>query len=147
MASCADPHVASALAVIGPLTVCSSILPWRAANGPTWPGENQGARTEATVRDVEGALGSGDVVWGGDWNHAVHGTETSGSARGAAAIRGLLERRGLQLATRGLPHRIGGLLTIDHIAVPDTWQITDVRRVGAAGFSDHDAYTVDVTVC
>jgi hypothetical protein len=48
--------------------------------------------------------------------------------------------------TAELPHRLDGLLSIDHVAVPTTWTLRDVVRLDAEGLSDHDAYVVDVAV-
>lgn len=67
----------------------------------------------------------------------------------AAAIKGVLADRQLQVATRGLPHCIPGLFTIDHIAVPKAGQIVDVTRIVAEGLrgnrlSDHDACAAEI---
>lgn len=89
------------------------------------------------------------VVWGGDWNHAMEGPEYAGGLAGKAAIKGVLADRQLQVATRGLPHCIPGLFTIDHIAVPKAGQIVDVPRIVAEGLrgnrlSDHDACAAEI---
>jgi hypothetical protein len=89
-------------------------------------------------------------VWGGDWNHALTGREYTGSATGRASVLAALEALELQVPTRELPHRVEGLLSIDHIAVPASWQVEDAYRIVAADagkrLSDHDAYVVSVTL-
>jgi len=48
------------------------------------------------------------------------------------------------------PHQIEGLLSIDHIAVPKAWVVSDTQRhrafAGDTRMSDHDAYVVDAVV-
>jgi hypothetical protein len=58
-------------------------------------------------------------VWGGDWNHALTGREHAGSIAGRASIASALTELGLVVPTTDLAHRIDGLLSIDHIAVPE----------------------------
>ena len=85
------------------------------------------------------------LVWGGDWNHALTGKEHAGSAGGRAAITGALDELGLVVPTAELPHRIDGLLSIDHIAVSQEFAGEPTRVVAAKGakrLSDHDAYVV-----
>lgn len=72
------------------------------------------------------------LVWGGHWNHAMEGREYAGSLAGRAAIKNVLADRQWKLATHDLPHRIPGLFTIDHIAVPEAAEIVDVTRVVAS---------------
>lgn len=141
-----DPHGASAMAEIAGLRVCSSILPWRGSGDrDPWRGGDTAERTEAAVSSIE--LG-GPAVWGGDWNHALLGREWSGSQRGRQAIAGAVDRLGLQVPTNRAPHRIDGLLSIDHIAVPSDWKVLEVLRhsasVDGVRISDHDAYVVEV---
>lgn len=65
-----DPHVGTAMAQVGELRVCSSILPWRDLRWTrSWPGTNQAQKTSAAVAAIEGAR---PTVWGGDWNHIRH---------------------------------------------------------------------------
>ena len=83
----------------------------------------------------------------GDWNHALKGKEYAGSAGGRAAITSALDELGLVVPTAELPHRIDGLLSIDHIAVPKEIAGEPTRVVAAKGdkrLSDHDAYVVEV---
>ncbi|WP_347057399.1 endonuclease/exonuclease/phosphatase family protein [Blastococcus sp. HT6-30] len=147
-----DPHVASAAAVIDGITYCSSILPWRDSGGePTWPGAEpprnlHSGRTRYAVRQLVCALPHQDLVWGGDWNHALSGDEYAGSKGGRAHVRAAVNLLGLQVPTAELPHRLDGLLSIDHIAVPTSWTVRDARRLDATGLSDHDGYVVDVEV-
>ena len=93
----------------------------------------------------------GDLVWGGDWNHAMHGGEYSGSLAGRTAIQNVLAGHRLKVATHRSPHRMSGLFTIDHIAVPETAQILTVNPVipedvRGHQLSDHDAYTAELAV-
>ena len=87
------------------------------------------------------------LVWGGDWNHALTGKEYAGSIGGRRAVMAALDGLGLEATTTDLPHRIDGLFTIDHLAVPSGLR-AQASRVEAAHegkrLSDHDAYVVDV---
>lgn len=145
----AEPHPASAAAEIDGVTYCSSILPWRGC-GQThpWVEGSHGERTRHAVDQLAAALGPGPLVWGGDWNHALSGAEHAGSKAGRGHLAALVNARGLSVPTATLPHRIAGLLSIDHIAVPSAWSAT-ARRLPAqaddARLSDHDAYVVDVS--
>lgn len=88
------------------------------------------------------------MVWGGDWNHALHGPEYAGSRGGRSHIENAVSQLELQVPTQRLPHRIEGLLSIDHIAVPTGALVQAAERVAAATddgrLSDHDAYVVTV---
>lgn len=144
-----DPHVASAAAVIDGVTYCSTILPWRSSGGePTWPGADpprnvHAGRTRYAVEMLLNELPHRDLVWGGDWNHALSGTEYAGSQGGRKHLMRSVTELGLQVPTAELPHRLPGLLTIDHIAVPGSWTVRSAERLDAAGLSDHDAYVID----
>jgi hypothetical protein len=136
-----DPHGASALATIADITCCASILPWRACGSEEpWTGASL---TEKTERAVAAIVASRPCVWGGDWNHALEGPETAGSLAGRAAIQRGIDQLGLLVATRAAPHRLEGLSSIDHIAVPRDWIVGPVQHVPAGHLSDHDAYVVD----
>lgn len=144
-----SPHPAAALVQLGDLRVCSCVLPWRGAR-PYWPDE--GSNTAAITLAALGHLGPSltktgrPVVWGGDWNHAMTGREYAGSKEGRGAIEALVSTLGLTVTTADAPHRIEGLLSIDHIAVPTSWVSGPCRRVVAEAegkrLSDHDAYVV-----
>lgn len=76
------------------------------------------------------------------------GKEYAGSVAGRTSICDALGRRGLKAHTKSLPHRIAGLLSIDHIAVPEAWTATPTRVsavVGGKALSDHDLYVLEVT--
>ena len=130
--------------------MCSCVLPWRGA-ARSWPDEaaNTAGRTIAALDRLRPALlAAGDrLVWGGDWNHAMRGREYAGSKAGRVAIQELATACRLQVATAGQPHAIDGLLSIDHIAVPDDARIPSARRIVAEAdgrrLSDHDAYVVE----
>jgi endonuclease/exonuclease/phosphatase family metal-dependent hydrolase len=139
------PHGASAMVELEGLRVCSSILPWRGCGtrGP-WTGSTTSEKTSAAVAEIEAHAPS---VWGGDWNHALSGREWTGSIDGRRTLLAAVERLQLQVPTAEMPHQIDGLVSIDHLAVPTTWEVRATQRyrafVGAARISDHDAYVVD----
>ena len=148
-----SPHPAAATAVLDGVLLCSCVLPWRAARA-RWPAEDTGdvaaMTTAALARLRTGLLAApGSVVWGGDWNHALHAREYAGTNDGRKVIGKLVTRLCLKVPTEHLPHAIAGLLSIDHIAVPTAWHVTECQRVVAvvAGkrLSDHDAYIVNCT--
>ena len=139
-----DPHPASAAGRVGDLLVCASVLPWRSSGGDApWCGSTQGERTVNAVNDLK-RIAKAPVVWGGDFNHALQGPEVAGSRDGTARILELLQSCGSAARTVGLAHRLPGVLTIDHIAVPVAWGLESVSHHDARGLSDHDLYVVDV---
>lgn len=143
-----DPHGASAMVELEGLRVCSSVLPWRSCGQlHPWVGATTAEKTTEAVAAVASSRPS---VWGGDWNHALSGQEYAGSLAGRCALLATIEGLGLQVPTALLPHHIEGLLSIDHIAVPQAWEIRSTQRysalVGERRSSDHDAYVADVTV-
>jgi hypothetical protein len=146
-----SPHPAAALAFLeSGLLLCSCILPWRGSR-PRWPdgGATLAEMTAGALRRLGPALaeGAGPVVWGGDWNHSMRGPERVGSMAGRGAVLGLVAQLGLDVVTAACPHRIEGLLSIDHIAVPRAWRTETPRRrsavVRGGVLSDHDAYVVE----
>lgn len=143
-----DPHAASAAVTLGGVTYCSSILPWRGCGSEhPWVGATHGERTGAAVDSLAGALKTEPLIWGGDWNHALSDAEHAGSKAGRAHVARFLDTRSLRVPTADQPHRISGLLSIDHIAIPAGWQGTARRVVAEADsvrLSDHDAYVVEV---
>ncbi len=144
-------HEAAAFATVGELRVCSCVLPWRAAR-LSWPdkGANLAAITRMAVERLQDGLasGPGDVVWGGDWNHALEGPDHVGTRVGRSALSALIATLGLKAPTAGLGHKDRGMCSIDHIAVPDRWRVGTASHLAAetaAGrLSDHDAYVVEV---
>jgi hypothetical protein len=145
----ADPHPASALATVAGWSVCSSILPWRSCGTRApWVGTRHLDKTRNAVDELLTGLPRDRLVWGGDWNHALSGPEYAGSKDGREVILDYLSRLGLDVPTAHAPHRIEGLLSIDHIAVPADWAVALMARVVAEvqgrRLSDHDAYVVDV---
>ena len=142
-----DPHPASALARVGDLTYCSSILPWRSCgNRAPWVGPRHMDKTAHAVEQLVGELPRSGLVWGGDWNHALTGSEYAGSIGGRAALLKAVAELGLTVPTSEQPHRLEGLLTIDHIAVGHAVDVRGVERhtplVAGRHLSDHDAYVV-----
>ncbi len=143
-----DPHGASAMVVIEGLRVCSSVLPWRSCgtHGP-WTGSTTAEKTAEAVAAVESVR---PTVWGGDWNHALSGREWAGSMAGRRYLLAAVERLSLQVPTAWEPHHLEDLLSIDHLAVPQSWTVDAVGRhrafVGTGRISDHDAYAIDVSI-
>jgi endonuclease/exonuclease/phosphatase family metal-dependent hydrolase len=144
LSPCPDPHPASAMAEVDGIRYCSSILPWRSAGSrPIWPGERHAEWTSRTVDALRESLRP-PAVWGGDFNHALTGREWSGSKAGRESIASLLQDLDLQTPTAHLGHRLDGLLSIDHIAVPAAWHVREASRHDATGLSDHAGYLVEV---
>jgi hypothetical protein len=142
-----DPHGASAMAAVGDLRICSSILPWKGSGARVpWTGGNTAERTASAVAAVESAT---PTLWRGDWNHALSGREWAGSLEGRRRILDAVERLSLQVPTGDAAHQIDGLLSIDHIAVPASWTVLAVEHhpafVDDVRISDHDAYVVEVS--
>lgn len=134
------------MAHVDGLRFSSSVLPWRSCGtGEPWVGEEHAEKTAAAVAAVEVAAPD---VWGGDWNHALSGREWSGSVAGRRSVLEAVERLGLQVPTTEMPHQIEGLLSIDHVAVPEQWHAATAWRlpvyVGGVRLADHDAYVVAV---
>jgi hypothetical protein len=79
-----DPHPASAMASVEDWTFCSSILPWRTCGTVPWGEGRHADKTRAAVDTLLRSLPTTGLVWGGDWNHALHGREYAGSIAGEA---------------------------------------------------------------
>ena len=139
-----DPHPATAAVRLGRLVCWSSVLPWRSSGAIPWGAAPHADRTRRVLDSLLASSPAPDV-WGGDWNHALHGREWSGSKVGRGHLLRAIARWELQPLTGGLPHRLPDLLSIDHIAVPGVWPAHAAESVDATGLSDHDAYVVDVT--
>lgn len=144
----ADPHPTSASVRLGATTLVSSVLPWRSCGSRhPWGGGRHAEKTQASVREIVESIES-PAIWGGDWNHTMHGREYAGSQAGRARIAEAIHELQLQIPTEHLPHRIDGLLSIDHIAVPAGGVVLAAERVVATAdgkrLSDHDAYVVNI---
>ena len=106
-------------------------------------GGDQAENTRTWLGDLDWHWPDGEVVWGGDWNHELHGRMWVGCRPGREAILELLARRGLVCPTALLQTRKGAR-TIDHVAVPGTWRIDRVELVEVPDrLSDHDIVIVD----
>lgn len=139
-----EPHPASVAARLDGLLLCSTVLPWRGCgSNPPWEGTTHAEKTERALARALSALPDGDLVWGGDWNHALTGPEHAGSKAGRRALLDAIRARDLHAPTGSLPHRLGTCLSIDHIAVPQGWRAA-ARHVPVGRLSDHDAYVVDI---
>lgn len=141
-----DPHPATAMAAVGGLRVCSSVLPWGGCGAtPPWIGSDTADRTDHAVRAI---AAQAPDIWGGDWNHAMAGPEVAGSLAGRRHVIGTTEALGLQVPTGRSPHHLDGIFSIDHVAVPARWHVVDAEHHSAAvdgvRVSDHDAYVVEV---
>lgn len=144
-----DPHPASAMAAIDGTTYCSSILPWRSCSDRSpWVGTRHADKTGHAVKELLANLPRQDLVWGGDWNHALDDREYAGSRGGRQHILHALDELDLTVPTTPLPHRIDELLTIDHVAVARAATVLGVTRCVAESegtrLSDHDAYVVEI---
>lgn len=141
-----EPHPASIAGTVSGIRYCSSILPWRGCSPREfWVGANLVEKMTRTAGPIEAWA---PQVWGGDWNQSFIGRETAGTLAGRRRLTAALERLGLQLPTALLPHRLEGIGTIDHIAVPATWAVLTTEHIvtthDGARLSDHDAYVVEV---
>lgn len=142
------PHPASAAARIDGTTYCSIVLPWRSC-GPEhpWTPGNHATKMRAALDQLQAGLATaGDnLVLGGDFNQALHGPETAGSAEGRTHLTAFLHKLGLRSATAALPHQLDCLATIDHITVGARSIVRAPEQVPAAALSDHDAYTLELS--
>ena len=147
---CLVPHGASTGAVIDGVTYVCSVLPWAGSGGDhPWDGDDHPSRVAATLEALRPFLAAqADLVWGGDWNHALHGPERAGSSRGRADLLQLLLDLGLGVATSELAHALPGLRSIDHVAARLPTQRAErvVAELGHRRLSDHDLSVVDLDV-
>lgn len=139
-----DPHPASAAAIVNGITYCSTILPWKGANGSPWIGSFHSERTGVAVKTLLEKLSTSDLVWGGDWNHSLIGKEHAGSIGGRKHVLDAVEKLKLKVPTTDLLHRGDYCNAIDHIGVPYLWTVKSAKRIDADGLSDHDAYVVEI---
>jgi len=154
-----SPHEGLALARVHlderSLLVGCSVMPWRGAR-TSWPGDATASFDERFslalaihLDAVQHARRSGEgVVWGGDFNQSLDGTETVGSRKSRSLLLDGFESLGLGAATARLEHLNPKIFSIDHIAVPTPWSVLQsqaLRPVDAAGkrLSDHAAYVVE----
>jgi hypothetical protein len=144
-------HEAAAFATVGDLRVCSCVFPWNRVPLVEWPDEaaDVAAATEMAIDRLRDGFDHGsDLLWGGDWNQTLQGRVTT--VVGRKALSALISTLALKVPTAALAHTDGGgYCSIDHIAVPNNWNVTTVSRlVGKSErntrLSDHDAYVVDV---
>jgi hypothetical protein len=145
-----DPHPASAAAIVGGTTFVSSILPWRTC-GSDWPwvGATTAEKTRSTLDDLLKHLPRHNLVWDGDWNHSLEGSESAGSYDGREMIEGALKELDLWAPTEQLNHRLHGVKSIDHLAVSRQRPSSRAKHLPAVlddgtELSDHDAYVVDI---
>lgn len=126
-------------------------VPWNAVPLSEWPDKaaDLEAVTEMAIDRLRDGLDHGtDLVWGGDWNQTLQGRVAT--KIGQKALSALISTLGLKVPTAVLAHTDGGgYCSIDHIAVPNNWNVTTVSRlVGSSErntrLSDHDAYVVEV---
>lgn len=143
-----DPHPASAAVIVNKITYCSTVLPWRAVKEDAFPpiDAKHAEKTKRAIELLVQELPPSNSVWGGDWNHSLVGSEVAGSNDGRKYLLDALKVLGLKVTTTDLWHQNGVSKTIDHIAIPKTWNATGAKQVSAKGLSDHDAYVVDVEI-
>ena len=140
-----DPHRATAMAHGDGLRLLSSVLPWRAC-GASWGGSNLAEKMSTTLSSLSEHIDE-TTIWGGDWNQALEGRDYVGSS-GRKSILELVDAAQLSVPTRTLASAARGHRSIDHIAVPISWDVTSAHRLEATvdgqRLSDHDAYVVSV---
>jgi hypothetical protein len=137
------------------LAACS-VLPWRGARG-SWPdGERESfaARCQDCLarhaQEIAEAAGpADDIIWGGDFNQALHGHEWVGSRAGRETLRTTLAELGLAAVTANSSGAADGTFSIDHVAVPQGWAgrcavETELPAVDGRALSDHPVYVVSV---
>ncbi len=145
-----EPHPASVSVNCDEVTFCVSILPWKDAKDEApWAGSNHATRTQSVLNALLKALPRKKLVWGGDWNHALSGNEVAGNKSGRSHVLEAVQELGLVVPTADLPSQVDGIegeryLSIDHIAVPASWQVRSKQHISCKGLSDHDAYVIDV---
>jgi hypothetical protein len=134
----------TAMARVAGRLMWSSVLPWRRAGG-RFAGARHADWTRTVLDDLR-APGVAPAVWGGDWNHSLAGPEWAGSLDGRQQVLDSVDGFGLTVPTSGLAHRLAGVLSIDHIAVPTGWSSASehvAAIVDGAELSDHDIYVVE----
>ncbi len=128
------------------ITYCSTVLPWRSVKESVFPpiDAKHAEKTRQAIELLVHELPPFNLVWGGDWNHSLVGSEGAGSNDGRKYLLDALEVLGLQMPTTYLLHQNGLSKSIDHIAVPKAWKVSGTEQICAKGLSDHDAYVVEV---
>jgi len=148
----ASIHRAAAFATFNGMRICSCVLPWRTVDIVDWPdeGADLATITQAAITQLGNGLapGSEDLVWGGDWNQALSGQDTVSTNAGREALGEVIKALGLKVPTSALAHAAdGGTCSVDHVAVPNRWNVgASSRLVADRGLSDHDSYVVEVAV-
>lgn len=146
----ADPHPASAAAIVNGITFCSTVLPWSTCGKEfPWVGSCLVEKTADALSSLLAALPHKDLVWGGDWNQNLKGGwEYVGTNEGQKRLKSEIRSLNLQVPTADLPHRNNVSHSIDHIAVPVSWTVKRAERVAAENggkrLSDHDVYIIEV---
>ena len=141
-----DPHPATAMAHCDGLRFMSSVLPWRSC-GTAWKGSTLAEKMRVTLASLRAHV-DGTTIWGGDWNQALEGRDYVGSLDGRKEILQFVYDSQLSVPTSALGSASEGHRSIDHIAVPITWDVAGAQRLEAAigghRLSDHDAYVVTI---
>ncbi|MET3962762.1 hypothetical protein ABIE44_002696 [Marmoricola sp. OAE513] len=141
-----DPDVASALGQISGVRFCSSVLPWKQAGQYSpWGGGSHGREMAEVLGRLRPVLAEPPVVWGGDWNQPLSGNIQGFTRDAQRVLLGAVDAAGLVVPTQLLPGRPAGQQSIDHIAVPASWEVVDAGHVAVTpSLSDHDAYWIEV---
>ncbi len=132
------------------VTYCASVLPWeKATDEAPWAGSNHEARVQSVLRNLLEYLPRENLVWGGDWNHTMSGNDVTGNMQGRSRLLEAVQELRLVVPTANLPSQVDGAqgrryLSIDHIAVPASWNVRSTQHISCKGISDHDAYLIDV---
>ena len=143
-----DLHPAPAGAQVAGRMFWCSVLPWPlSGGGDPWDGPDHASQMAAALKSIAPGLAGGKTVWGGDWNQPLRGNISGFSRAAQAHLLRTLDQHGLQVPTQDLPSRKSPQFSIDHIAVPADWAVTDTGRVEVPDrLSDHDAYWVEVSL-
>ncbi|GAA5031772.1 hypothetical protein GCM10023258_30220 [Terrabacter aeriphilus] len=139
---------------LGRVLVASSVLPWRAA-GKYWPSGDgddlQGRYASVLSRHQAAILEAREddlVVWGGDFNQTLSGTEHVGSSSGRRTLGAAFQSLDLRVLTEDAPSTARNAHPIDHVAVPHHVGPVSARCILPTArdraLSDHPAYLAEV---
>ena len=117
---------------------------WPAADGDTFA-ERCAVTLIAHTAEIFKARGDLPVVWGGDFNQALSGTERVGSDVGREALLEAFKKLGLRAVTNEPAGQDPPQREIDHIAIPLGWSVRCCANAGCGdgelAFSDLEAST------
>jgi hypothetical protein len=136
----------SAAASVGGVIFVCSVLPWMLAPTPPYVGATQAEQVERAVDQLVPWLGAQEeLVWGGDWNHPLHGSLTGFTVRGRDRLVQAVDQLRFTVHTKtelAQTSRRGRSHAIDHLASRHPKQYVEVTP--GAPHSTHDAYVVEL---